>query len=333
MCEQLIERRHGQIQKDAPWQALCAATGKSADDVSTYLRALLEPIASHDTDYYNEDAQLGGAINDAVTMAGRVASWPKVLQALTKELNIDLPRLLTASVVKLQPKVANPVAVGAIALLSTHITELGLDNAAIGPTGLTMLATAIHRGAAPLRTLRLTGNVLCGVDKQGTGIYTADGLSKLCDAISSEHCRLEALDMRGNCIFAVGAALLGGALATNRTLTTLDLSDNNLHINGAASIGDALRVNRTLRELDLGENQVRRDAPPLPAPPPLPPPRRRPRLRRFSLAARPPVLPLSIPRPLCRPPTRSRRRVLGRSPSRSRVITPCARSSSRAISC
>ena len=80
----------------------------------------------YDTDYYNEDAQLGGAINDAVTMAGRVASWPKVLQALTKELNIDLPRLLTASVVKLQPKVANPVAVGAIALLSTHITELGL---------------------------------------------------------------------------------------------------------------------------------------------------------------------------------------------------------------
>ena len=54
-------------------QALCAATGKSADDVSTYLRALLEPIASHDTDYYNEDAQLGGAINDAVTMAGRAS--------------------------------------------------------------------------------------------------------------------------------------------------------------------------------------------------------------------------------------------------------------------
>ena len=25
--------------------------------------------------------------------------------------------------------------------------------------------------------------MLCGVDKQGTGIYTADGLSKLCDAI------------------------------------------------------------------------------------------------------------------------------------------------------
>lgn len=254
MCKQLIERRFAEIQKDGDWQQICASVGKGADNVASYLRALLDPIAGRETTFYNQDAQLGCAINDAVKQAGRVASWPQKL----RELVAAEPRLLTSPVVRIDAKLADPVGVAALVLLSSHLTELDLHRAELGPDGATMLAAAIAHGTAPLRRLYLAENSLCGV-RRGEGTYSSDGFARLCEALALPGCGIETLDLRGNAIYAAGAALLGAALQANTTVRVLDLSDNRLWPNGVASIAEAVRGSRTLQELNVSGNDAKAD--------------------------------------------------------------------------
>ena len=66
------------LDKDEAWAALGTVCDMKL--VSNYLESLLEPLHSQGAEYYNDDAKLGGAINDAVFRANAVRGWAGGLQ-------------------------------------------------------------------------------------------------------------------------------------------------------------------------------------------------------------------------------------------------------------
>ena len=66
------------LDKDEAWTALGEFCNMKS--VSDYLKSVLEPLHSQGAEYYNDDAKLGGAINDAVFRANAVRGWAGGLQ-------------------------------------------------------------------------------------------------------------------------------------------------------------------------------------------------------------------------------------------------------------
>jgi hypothetical protein len=119
---------------------------------------------------------------------------------------------------------------------------MSLDAAAesIGPAGVKLIAEALRTSVTGgLTSINLSVNALCGLDWQGKGIYTAEGITAIADA-----------------------------LHVNGGLTSLDLSSNQLcgldryygrgtyTAEGITAIADALRVNGALTVTNLLGNQL-----------------------------------------------------------------------------
>ena len=66
------------LDKDEAWAALGEVCNMKS--VSDYLKSVLEPLHSQGAEYYNDDAKLGGAINDAVFRANAVRGWAGGMQ-------------------------------------------------------------------------------------------------------------------------------------------------------------------------------------------------------------------------------------------------------------
>ena len=66
------------LDKDEAWAALGEVCNMKS--VSDYLTSVLEPLHSQGAEYYNDDAKLGGAINDAVFRANAVRGWAGGIQ-------------------------------------------------------------------------------------------------------------------------------------------------------------------------------------------------------------------------------------------------------------
>ena len=66
------------LDKDEAWAALGEVCNMKS--VSDYLKSVLEPLHSQGAEYYNDDAKLGGAINDVVFRANAVRGWAGGLQ-------------------------------------------------------------------------------------------------------------------------------------------------------------------------------------------------------------------------------------------------------------
>merc|ERR1719158_1388526 len=85
-----------------------------------------------------------------------------------------------------------------------------------------------------------------------------DGCLEVAKFVSeSEH--LQHLDLTGNCISAVGAAHLAGAVRLNKTLESLVLKFNKIGVDGEAGLASlcrALRGNTSLKHLDLRHNSI-----------------------------------------------------------------------------
>ena len=63
------------LSKDEAWALL------DQPQASAYLKKLLEPLCKREPEHYNNDANLGEAINDAVFRANAVRGWGRGLQA------------------------------------------------------------------------------------------------------------------------------------------------------------------------------------------------------------------------------------------------------------
>ena len=111
-----------------------------------------------------------------------------------------------------------------------------------------------------LTSLNLYQNKLCGLDNDGRGTYTADGITAIADALRVNG-SLTSLDVSKNRLGAEGAAALAPALAANGSLTSINLSENNLtnygrDMTGITELAAALGVNGSLTELSIYGNQV-----------------------------------------------------------------------------
>ena len=144
--------------------------------------------------------------------------------------------------------------------------------------------------------LDLSSNQLCGVNENGNGYYTAEGITAIADALrvnggltaldlslndlrdegvnavceaiqSNKETKLASLDMGLNSIGSVGAKSVAAMMAVTGALTSLDLSNNQLcgldrfglgtfTAEGITAIADALRVNGAVTVTNLLGNQL-----------------------------------------------------------------------------
>ncbi len=66
----------------------------------------------------------------------------------------------------------------------SKIMSLDASEENIGPAGVKLIAEALRTSVTGgLTSINLSGNALCGLDRQGKGIYTAEGITAIADAL------------------------------------------------------------------------------------------------------------------------------------------------------
>ena len=117
--------------------------------------------------------------------------------------------------------------------------------------------------------LGLAYNLLCGVDQNGRGTYTAEGITAIADALRVNS-SLTSLDLENNQLcgvaefgrgtyYAEGITAIGDALRVNGVLTKCKLNKNQLGVTGWAAIFNALSDSPTSKivEWDLRYESLR----------------------------------------------------------------------------
>jgi Ran GTPase-activating protein (RanGAP) involved in mRNA processing and transport len=174
--------------------------------------------------------------------------------------------------------------------------HLDLTNCNAGSKELSALAEAIKsniqssEGIAPLISIDISGNQLCGIDSMMSGIYDSDGLSDFSNVmiIMAKMSRLRKINISRNYLDTKGFAIIanilvngpssltdlnlrncGGnakaieklmeALKSNKTLINLDLNQNDIGTEGAEYLADALSVNKKLKQLNISECNIGSD--------------------------------------------------------------------------
>ena len=112
----------------------------------TFLDALLGPLQSHEPEYYNEDAKLGGAIDDAVFLSSAVRGWADGLVALAGLCDRSAAELLSLETLDLHGKTLLPVVLDGLGMLLAlaKLQKLTLKEAkSFGVTGAKRLAVEL----------------------------------------------------------------------------------------------------------------------------------------------------------------------------------------------
>jgi Ran GTPase-activating protein (RanGAP) involved in mRNA processing and transport len=115
-----------------------------------------------------------------------------------------------------------------------------------------------------LTSINLSGNALCGLDWQGKGIYTAEGITAIADALRVNG-SLTKLSLAQNKLEEEGTKAICEALEQNTTLKELDISGDRTcgdYIGGSAGakhVAKMLGVNGGLTALDLSFNELNDD--------------------------------------------------------------------------
>jgi hypothetical protein len=114
--------------------------------------------------------------------------------------------------------------------------------------------------------LNISNNRLCGLDEDGRGTYTAEGITAIADALCVNGA-LTSLDLSSNQLCgldrygpgtytAEGITAIADALRVNGALMIINVSWNNFGPEGAKVFADVLRVNGGLTSIDLSGNRV-----------------------------------------------------------------------------
>ena len=101
--------------------------------------------------------------------------------------------------------------------------------------------------------MNLSGNVLCGIDRWGEGVYNADGIKAIADSIAVT-ASLTKISLAKNNLGEEGTKIICEAMKGNTTITELDLSGWGHTSNiggapGAKCVADMLRVTASLTYL------------------------------------------------------------------------------------
>jgi Ran GTPase-activating protein (RanGAP) involved in mRNA processing and transport len=145
-------------------------------------------------------------------------------------------------------------------------------------------------GSAPIITIDLSNNIVCGVTPWGKGTYDGDGLADFCTAMNamSKVSRLRKLDFSRNYLHVRGFQIITNlivngpsslieislrlcegvaeaieklceGLKSAKYLQILDLSENPIGPRGGQLIGDALASNSRLRQLNVNHCDLFQD--------------------------------------------------------------------------
>jgi Ran GTPase-activating protein (RanGAP) involved in mRNA processing and transport len=137
-------------------------------------------------------------------------------------------------------------AVAAEMIVRGILTDVALPQSAVDDNGARAIARALSADTARLRSLNLAANNNIG----------PAGAAALGAALETNR-TLTAIVLADLCgIGSPGALAFAKALAINATLKRLDLSNANIGTIAATNFFDALRENRTLVALDLSRNRI-----------------------------------------------------------------------------
>ena len=97
----------------------------------TFLDALLGPLQSHEPEYYNEDAKLGGAIDDAVFQSSAVRGWADGRVALAGLCNRSAAELFSLETLDLNGRTLLPAVLDGLGMLlaMAKLQKLTLEKA------------------------------------------------------------------------------------------------------------------------------------------------------------------------------------------------------------
>ncbi|KAK2843043.1 hypothetical protein Q7C36_011258 [Tachysurus vachellii] len=166
-----------------------------------------------------------------------------------------------------------PINLPCIALLSSRLTELHLENTRLSGRPLFTLVCSLKKNIA-LQELYLCDNELNSFNdsmqlgellKHNRTLRTLDlsnnaisdsGLEELCDGLRVQKSGLRTLVLHNNQITHRGMTHLGSVLPLLRTLETLDLSSNDLEDKGLHALKEALICNRSILRLNLASVRI-----------------------------------------------------------------------------
>ena len=139
------------LEKDQAWKALGP---EALGGARICLEGVLKPLHTEKPEYYNDDAQLGAAINDAVFLGKAIRGWDEGTAALVSlaSLSGHVPAdLIKLETLELTVKTGEKVWDGIGALLSLgRLQVLNLGGAGLGAAGAKRLA--VELGKAPRLT-------------------------------------------------------------------------------------------------------------------------------------------------------------------------------------
>lgn len=171
--------------------------------------------------------------------------------------------------------------------------HLDLSSSGVGTKEIAELSNCIKsnylscEGMAPLISIDLQGNQICGVDFIMEGTYNADSFHEFSNCLinMSKISRLKKLNLSRNYLDVRGFTILGhllingpqtidtliirscggdqfcieklaDALKVNKSLAVLDMKQNHFGTKGAEYMGDALLLNPKLRQLNISECDI-----------------------------------------------------------------------------
>jgi hypothetical protein len=141
----------------------------------------------------------------------------------------------------------------------TKLASLNFGINGISPVGANAVA-AMVAVMGGLTSLDLSGNQLCGLDHNGRGTYTAEGITAIADALRVNG-GLTKISLARNNLEEEGTKAICEALEQNTTLKELDISGHREYSNiggsaGAKHVAKMVRVNGALTSIVLSYNQL-----------------------------------------------------------------------------
>jgi hypothetical protein len=138
----------------------------------------------------------------------------------------------------------------------TKLASLNMSENCTGPVGAkSVLAMVAVTGG--LTSLNLSANQLCGLDRYGSGTYTADGITAIADALRVNGA-LTSVDLRGNKLRDKGWGAIFAAICGNKDskIIAIDVSHEDIGPAGGKLIAEALRTSVTgaLTSINLSRN-------------------------------------------------------------------------------
>ena len=248
LCVQLEKELEFDL-KGASWAPLVTATeGKAATEAGWLLRSWLRQVDGKPSAAYNNDAELGAAINEAVLAARVVKSWPSALVSLCH---------LAAS-----GTMAGKATTGRMGTATAPAR--GAAAAADASPQVEAVASTLEVGAiderepavvAELRKLLLSTASLSlrGSNLGGAGNAAASALLCCSDAIRSLDLSQNRLESEAEMVG--GAIGLAKALARNQSLTQLSIAANDMSPQSGDALVAALKANRALRDISIANNR------------------------------------------------------------------------------